>query len=334
MKSMIPCCASIPIKKSPFPWRDSENRPPLLDTNSHVELLKKFQIPFIADIHTHFFPEMIMKLIWKWFDRVNWEIAYRESDLDRINILNKNKVRYFTTLNYAHKKNMAASLNLWVYENMMNIEGAIPFGTFYPETGVLEYVKKSVEEYGFKGFKLHLEVGQFNINESVLHNVFRYLESKKIPFVIHTGTAPIPGEFTGIRFFSKFMQSYPEIYAIVAHMGAGEIPEYAALLELYPNLYLDTTMVFVDYFATGENTQEYLYILNKYPEKILFGSDFPNIPYNYSHPVEKLLNSGLSREVLQKIFYQNFLSLPNILPENERRNLETQGFSVDWLSKQ
>lgn len=326
---MKPCCASIPIKDSPFPWKEPYNRPPLHDTNSHLDLLKKYRIPFIADIHTHFFPELIMKLIWKWFDKVNWDIACRGNDITRVNILNKNKVKYFTTLNYAHKKNMAESLNIWVYENMRAIDGAILFGTFYPEKGALDYVKKSIEEFGFKGFKLHLEVGKFNINESALHCLFQYLEKKMIPVVIHTGTAPLPGEYTGIHFFSKFMQSYPELFGIVAHMGASEVEEYASLLEIYPNLHLDTTMVFVDFFATGENTEEYLYLLKKYPDKILFGSDFPNIPYNYSHPVEKLLNSGLSQEILQKIFFRNFIGLPGILSENQRRNLERDSFSVD-----
>ncbi len=321
---MTPCCASFKIEKSsPFPWKDDKNRPPLKDTFSHIPLMEKFSIPFIADIHTHFFPELVMKLIWKWFDKVNWEIAYRKNDLERVEILKNNKVKIYTTLNYAHKKDMADALNLWVFQNHKKFEGVIPFGTFYPEPKVLDYVKKAVEEYGILGFKLHLEVGKFDINEYILNPVFKYLEQKKIPLVIHTGTAPLPGEFTGISYFSKYLEKFPEIYTIVAHMGAHEIEEYASKLEIYPNLYMDTTMVFVDFFATGEGTDSSLEILRKFPEKILFGSDFPNIPYNYSHPVEKLLLSGLEKDILQKIFYKNFLSLP-MIGEKKRASLETE----------
>lgn len=327
---MLPCCASeYPYNHSPFPWKYPENRPPLKDLNSHIPLMEKLRIPFIADIHTHFFPEVVMKLIWKWFDRVNWEITCRENDEGRVSILKKNKVKFYTTLNYAHKKGMAPQLNLWVYQNIHKLEGAIPFGTFYPEKNVYDYVKQAVEEYGFKGFKLHLEVGKFDINESILNKAFLYLESKKIPIVIHTGTAPVKGDYTGIHFFSNFIKFYPELFVIVAHMGAAEIEEYSGLLDIYPNLRLDTTMVFVDFFATGENTEKYFPILKKHPEKVLFGSDFPNIPYNYSHPVEKLLLSGLPTEILHRIFYKNFLSLPGLFSENELRNLEGEHSLTD-----
>ena len=327
---MLPCCAVYPThNSSPFPWRDPENRPPIIDTGSHIPLLELHSIPFIADIHTHFFPEVFMKLIWKWFDRVNWEIAYRKNDLERVAILKKNKVRFFTTLNYAHKEGLADSLNLWVHQNHHTLDGVIPFGTFYPEPGVLKTVKQAVEEYGFKGFKLHLEVGKFDINEPILNPVFQYLQEKKIPIVIHTGTAPVPGEFTGIAYFQKFLLKFPEIVAIVAHMGAREVEEYARFLEDCPNLYLDTTMVFVDFYATGEKMDSYLQILKNYPHKILFGSDFPNIPYNYSHPVEKLLNSGLEKKDLQRIFYKNFLSLPGLFTDKERVSLEDGDSSTD-----
>lgn len=328
---MLPCCAVYPTyKSSPFPWRDPENRPPLVDSGSHIPLLELHSIPFIADIHTHFFPEVVMKLIWKWFDRVNWEIAYRKSDLERVEILDKNKVKYYTTLNYAHKKDMADSLNLWVYQNHLSLKGSVPFGTFYPEPGVLDIVKKAVEEYGFKGFKLHLEVGKFDINEPILQPVFHYLQNKKIPIVIHTGTAPVPGEYTGIFYFQKFLERYPEIVAIVAHMGAREVEEYASFLVKCPYLYLDTTMVFVDFFATGESMDTHLEILKNYSHRILFGSDFPNIPYNYSHPVEKLLKSGLPKEVLQRIFYKNFLSLPGLFTDTERVSLEEGAHTSDY----
>jgi hypothetical protein len=102
---MLPCCASLNNENvSPFPWKDFDNRPSLRDTFSHIPLMEKYSIPYIADIHTHFFPEVIMKLIWKWFDKVNWEISYRKNELERVEILKKNKVKLYTTLNYAHKK--------------------------------------------------------------------------------------------------------------------------------------------------------------------------------------------------------------------------------------
>jgi predicted TIM-barrel fold metal-dependent hydrolase len=311
---MLPCSAFIEIvanneKVSPFKWRNEENRPSCRDKVTHIELLDKNSIPFIVDMHAHFFPEIATRAIWRWFDKVNWEIAYRTSLEKRLESLSKNKIKYFTTLNYAHKVDMAEWLNKWVYENYKNWEIAIPFGTFYPEKKVFDYTRKAVEEFGFKGFKLHCEVSKLNLNFRELNSTFQYLERNKIPITIHTGTAPLPGEFSGIKYFKPFIETFPELKVIIAHMGTHEVEEYISLFDSYPNLGMDTTMVFVDFFATGDETDKYLPFVEKYNSRIYFGSDFPNIPYNLSHAIENLLNSNLSNAAKKNIFFNNALRL-------------------------
>lgn len=292
---------------SPFAWKTAGKFPPILDEENppHIPLLERYQIPYIVDIHTHFFPEIVMKLIWRWFDSVNWAIAYREIEDRRLQSLKRNKIYSFTTLNYAHKKEMAAWLNDWTFENQKNWEGSVPFGTFYPEPGVEDYVKKAVEVYHFKGFKLHCEVGKFDLNARELKSSFCYLEENQIPIVIHTGHAPLRGEFTGVSFFKKLMKRHPKLKVIVAHMGATEIFEYAKLLLEYENLALDTTMVFVDFFATGRDAEKAIPLLDTLQDQIYFGSDFPNIPYNLSHPILNLLNLPISDHAKRKILYEN-----------------------------
>lgn len=291
-----------------FPWNDNYS-PESIHTPSHLELLEEYDIPYIIDIHSHFFLEVVMKLIWKWFDSVKWGISYRLNAEESLEFLDKNQIRFYTTLNYAHKPKMAEWLNEWTYSNFNKWKGAIPFGTFYPEEDVFEYVKKAVEVYGFKGFKLHCEVAKLNLNRIELAETFYYLQEKSLPIVIHSGHAPLPGEFTGIHYFAEFMEKFPDLNVIVAHMGAYEIYEYSRLLSIYPKMKLDTTMVFVDFLATGEDSQEFLPLLDMYSEKILFGSDFPNIPYVLSHPIKKLLRANLSRDTKKKIFYENAANL-------------------------
>ncbi|TGK21514.1 amidohydrolase family protein [Leptospira kmetyi] len=316
---MLPCCHHILSSNrnagpSPFPWKNPENLPPLRDDESpaHLPLLEKYGLPFIIDIHTHFFPEYVMKRIWKWFDGVHWEIAYRENEEKRLETLRKNRIFHFTTLNYAHKENMAEGLNRWVFENHTNTQGVVLFGTFFPEKGCYEYTKRAVEEFGFRGFKLHCEVGRLDLTRPELSETFSYLEKKEIPLVIHSGDAPLPGPYTNIRYFKSFIERYPKLKVVVAHMGASEVWEYAELLKIYPELRLDTTMVFVDFLATGEQTDPYLEILESFPDRVHFGSDFPNIPYALSHPICNLLNSSLSKETKRKVFLENSAHLLKI----------------------
>ena len=306
---MKPCAHSFVSgdkrKNSAFGWKN-EDLPSCEDNVTHIALLEKYNIPYIFDIHCHFFPEAVMRAIWKWFDKVDWFITYRMSAEKRMDALKRNRVEKFTTLNYAHKPGMAEGLNEWVFQNCSDISGAVLFGTFYPEKSAFEYVKKAVEEYGFRGFKLHCEVSKLDLMRPELKTSFEYLEKNRIPVVIHTGTAPLPGEFTGIKYFRPFMEKYPELNVIAAHMGSHEILEYAELFPMYPGFRMDTTMVFVDFFATGESSDRYIPLLEKYADRIHFGSDFPNIPYNYSHPVESLLNElTLSASAKRKIFYEN-----------------------------
>src|SRR5690606_11715212 len=81
----------------------------------HLPLLKKYGIPWIVDLHCHFFPEVIQKLIWRWFDQVGWQIAYRTGPIERVSELRRNGIHYYTTLLYAHKPDMADGLNEWIF---------------------------------------------------------------------------------------------------------------------------------------------------------------------------------------------------------------------------
>jgi len=47
----------------------------------------------------------------------------------------------------------------------------------------------------------------------------------------------------------------------------------------------------------------------KYQDRILFGSDFPNIPYEYSNQVTALRRLNLGKAVERKIFNDNALNL-------------------------
>ena len=46
-----------------------------------------------------------------------------------------------------------------------------------------------------------------------------------------------------------------------------------------------------------------------FQDKILFGSDFPNIPYKYSNQIDSIKNLKLGDEFEQKVFGANALKL-------------------------
>jgi predicted TIM-barrel fold metal-dependent hydrolase len=98
---------------------------------------------------------------------------------------------------------------------------------------------------------------------------------------------------------------------VLAHMGA---PEYAAFIgfaERYARVHLDTTMLFTDFFDSGDGAfpSELVPRLLALQEKVLFGSDYPNIPYPYAHQVFALERLGLGDDWLRAVCWENGVRL-------------------------
>jgi hypothetical protein len=89
------------------------------------------------------------------------------------------------------------------------------------------------------------------------------------------------------------------------------VPEYAAFLELvlrHAEARLDTTMAFTDYM---EGTLGAAYPpdlvdrLGEHPDRVLLGTDFPNIPYDYAHQLEALARLDLGDDWLRAVCHDN-----------------------------
>jgi len=80
-------------------------------------------------------------------------------------------------------------------------------------------------------------------------------------------------------------------------MGFDETGAYWKLIEKYDTLWLDTTMVLTDYFPLPEVVD-----LKKYRlERVMYGSDFPNIPCEWDRELKCFLEAGLSDSDLEWI---------------------------------
>ncbi len=90
--------------------------------------------------------------------------------------------------------------------------------------------------------------GGFALDDPQLEEVWGLLAEARVPVVVHAGHAPVGTENTGPGPFGNLMARYPELTAIVAHLGA---PDYGAFLRMaadYERVALDTTMVFTGFF--------------------------------------------------------------------------------------
>ena len=117
----------------------------------------------------------------------------------------------------------------------------------------------------------------------------------------------MPGRHTNVEAMRAVLDPFPGLRFVVAHMGAFEYEAYLELAERLEHVYLDTTMVFTDFDMGRVFPEALVPRLSALREKILFGSDFPNIPYPFEHAVEGLVRLGLGDDWLRAVLHDNAL---------------------------
>jgi hypothetical protein len=256
---------------------------------------QRLGLPGLIDIHTHFLPERMLRRVWAHFDEAGplvgrpWPITYRTDQDSRLARLRQLGVRRFTALTYAHRPGMAADLTDFALDLASAEPDCVPSATFYPEDGVLGQVESALHR-GARVFKIHAQVGGFDLREPVLDPVWGLLADAAVPVVVHVGSGPVPrAGFTGPDKLEGVLRRHPGLTAVVAHLGTPEYGEFLALAEKFPRVHLDTTMAFTDFFEeVAPFPARLLPRLAEFADRIVLGSDFPNIPYPYAHQLEAL----------------------------------------------
>lgn len=268
-------------------------------------------LPGIIDVHTHFMPREVLDKVWAYFDAVEerigepWSIAYRTDENTRVETLRSLGVRRFASLNYPHKPGMAQWLNDWSTGFADRHPDCLRSGTFYPEPEAGDYVAEALAG-GVQIFKAHVQVGGYDPNDPQLDPVWQQLERSGRPVVIHAGHGPEPGRHTGADGIRTLLGRFPRLTLVVAHMGMPEYREFIELAMRHERVYLDTTMVFTAFTQRLHPFPgDLLADLERAGDRILFGSDFPNIPYPYVAAIDAILGLGLGDAWERGVLHDN-----------------------------
>jgi predicted TIM-barrel fold metal-dependent hydrolase len=268
--------------------RDPLTAPPVDDTDV-TAWTAALGLDGLIDLHVHFLPEQVMAKVWAFFDRAAehydtpWPVHYRLPQDDRVAVLRTMNVRMFAPLVYPHKPGMADWLNNWVADFAAAVPEAVRTATIYPEPGVSGYLKRALDG-GARCVKVHVQVGDFDPRDPLLGAAWGLLAEAGVPVVVHCGHGPGPaGRYTGLDVFGEVLAAHPGLVAVLAHAG---LPDYGGALELarrYPRVHLDTTMIGVPFTeALAPLPPDWPARLVAVADRIVLGTDFPNIPYDYA----------------------------------------------------
>jgi len=213
----------------------------------------------------------------------------------------------FVALPYAHRPGVAADVNAWVCDRAATSGRVVPFATVHAGDEDVGDVVASAVADGARGLKFQLPVQGFAADDPRLDPAYEVAAEGDLPVLMHAGTAPMYREDPNITVdnFRSFRASFPEIRVCVAHMGTYDVEAYLDIARSADNVFLDTT------FAMSSVATEYMDFdpasvsdedLIDLSDSVMYGSDYPNIPYPYAREREHLLGRALPEPTLRDVF--------------------------------
>jgi len=261
----------------------------------------------IIDFHVHLFPDKMSDAIWNFFVReyrlnILYKFYYREC----IEYLRSQGVVKIVYSNYAHRAGIAEGLNQWNLSILDEYPDLCCFAACHPDdANALAYTESILKHPRVLGIKLHFHVQCFYPYDRRLFPLYELITARKKRILLHVGSGPLGNEFVGVDHFKKVLEHFPDLPANIAHMGQFDYQEFMDLLEAHPALYLDTAFAF---FREQQGQGGYnlgCELLEKYQDRILYGSDFPNLILPRESELETLADYNLSPEFYKKVFYEN-----------------------------
>jgi len=173
----------------------------------------------------------------------------------------------------------------------------------------IEQAKSAIQDLKMLGFHFHPIMGHFSVDDERLYPLWETINALKVPVMIDVGTtgmgAGLPGGL-GARIrhahpsaIDALAADFPNLTIVAAHPGWPWVEEMTAVALHKGNVYWELSGWAPKYFPDSLKRD----IRSRLQDKIMFGSDYPSIPY------ERLFREwhalGYSEAILEKVFHQN-----------------------------
>jgi predicted TIM-barrel fold metal-dependent hydrolase len=272
-------------------------------------------LPPVIDAHVHLFPDYLFGPIWQWFEKFGWPIRYPLPSADIIKFLLSRGIEHIVALHYAHKAGVARSLNAYMADICRSHPQVTAMATVYPGEENAPAILAEAFRAGLSGVKLHCHVQCFDMNGKSMQAVYEACCTHDKPLIMHVGREPKSPAYPCDPYvlcrapkLEQVLRDYPQLKVCVPHLGADEFDAYRGLVEKYDNLWLDTTMMLAEYLPTDY----FPTLADMRADRIIFGTDFPNIPYAWDREIKRIVQLNLSDHALERILGRNAMEFYQI----------------------
>jgi predicted TIM-barrel fold metal-dependent hydrolase len=260
----------------------------------------------MIDVHTHLHPPRLNAAIRRWFaERSPWVLEHPAEPAAVAATLRAAGVERFVFCSYAHKTGMAAELNAWLAETSRELGGyGLPLATVHLDDPDPATDLGAAFAAGCIGLKIHEDVQRLSCDDPRFDPLYRIIVANEGFVLAHVGHIPWSDDtHDGPSRLAAVLSRHPHLRVVVAHFGVPDSARYVALMRDRPNLFLDTTMAFAPdspMFAGAARE-----LVEAAADRIVFGTDYPNIPYAYGSEEAGLIALGLAPATLDKILRDN-----------------------------
>ncbi len=268
-------------------------------------------LPPIVDAHVHVFPDRLFQAVWSWFEEHAWPIRYPLRAPDVLSFLLSRGVAHVVALPYAHKPGIARGLNSFVAALASKDPRLTGGATVFPGEEGAEEILNEAFDAGLAVVKLHCHVQCVGPDDPRLLPIYALCQERGRPIVMHAGREPKSAAYRcdthaicSADRIERVLLGFPNLKLCVPHLGADEFEAYRDLQNRFDNLWLDTTMMLAGFFPGVRVTLNGLR-----PERLMYGTDFPNLPYAWDRELRILLGLGLSDESLERILFRTAAGL-------------------------
>lgn len=170
-----------------------------------------------------------------------------------------------------------------------------------PVAAVAE-LERAVTELGFKALRIVPWLWKLPPNHRLYYPLYVKCVELGIPFCTQVGhTGPLMPSETGrpVPYLDEVALDFPELTIVAGHIGHPWTDEMIGLAWKHDNIYIDTSAYLPAYYPP-----QLVHFMRTYgQDKVLFGTNFPQLPHDKCMQQVKAL--GLSEEVEAKFLHGN-----------------------------
>lgn len=266
-------------------------------------------LPPVVDAHVHVFPDRLFDTVRAWFDAFAWDIRYRMPSRDVVRYLLARGVEHVVALQYAHKAGISRRLNEYMAELCSEFHPRVTgLATVFPGEDGCKDILREAFAMGLKGVKLHAHVQCFDVDGRPSREIYEVCASENKPLVVHASREPKSNAYLCDPYLlcsatkvERVLRDFPGLRLCVPHLGVDEFEAYRRLLERFDNIWVDTAMVMAGYFPV----EPPFMLCELRRDRVMYGSDFPNIPYAWDRELSRIRLSGLPGDFLERLLHAN-----------------------------